>query len=100
VSQIQGPGSSGPGGGDVPGFQTGGVGDFGAGSLAMLHGKEAIVPLEPSAMSAGGVSAVTLNVGGITINGSGLDPDAIAESLAATLERQTLPRLNEAVRGA
>lgn len=43
-----------PGPGDVPSFASGGIGDFGSGSLAVLHGREAIIPLDRMGEGLGG----------------------------------------------
>ena len=50
----------------LQGFATGGVGDFGSGTPVMLHGKEAIVPLNttPTGRSAGVVQNIVIHVNG------------------------------------
>jgi DNA-binding phage protein len=57
-----------PSGAEIPGFATGTGGrfvDFGAGTLAMLHGREAIVPESAVAKATGGAGALG---GSVTIN--------------------------------
>jgi len=72
----------------VPGFKEGGVGDFGSGTLAMLHGREAIVPLDKAGSGAGGIGGVT-NVYHITITQPFATPTQIARALDdATMKRQ------------
>ncbi|MGV3516159.1 hypothetical protein [Luteitalea sp.] len=66
------PNPAGPNGGDytVPGFSNGGVGNFGRGTLAMLHGREAVIPLDrlPSLMGrTGGSQTILVQLGRQTI---------------------------------
>jgi hypothetical protein len=73
----------------VPGFAGGGYGDFGAGTLAMLHGREAVVPLDrPSQVGAalGGHTTIA-----VTINNPEIDSmvglDRFTRRLELSLER-------------
>ena len=43
-------------------FAEGGIGDFGSGTPAMLHGKEAIIPLSKLSSVMGGTGDVTVNI--------------------------------------
>jgi len=81
---------------DTPGFATGGWGNFGTGTLAMLHGYEAIVPTASSGRAKGGAGKTVISTN-VQVNA---DPFQTAESrrdmerrLWRTFERRTSRRL-------
>jgi hypothetical protein len=70
----------------VPGFKEGGVGDFGRGTLAMLHGREAIVPLD----RAGGNG-----LGNTTIQIYITQPLGTPSAIAAAVDAALMKRLRD-----
>lgn len=52
----------------LPSYADGGVGDFGTGTLAMLHGKEAIVPLGSTLTNGGSTVVISIAEGAIVQN--------------------------------
>lgn len=64
-----------PQGPRIPGFKEGGIGEFGEGTMAVLHGREAIIPLDNPQASGFGATSVTNN---FYVNGTGADVARIA----------------------
>lgn len=71
-----------PGGDEIPAFQHGGVIDAGPGSLAILHGREAIIPLDRPGQPIG---QTTVNV----YPSPGMDERLLAEHVVRIQRRNT-----------
>lgn len=78
-----------PGGPRIPGFATGGVGDFKQGTLAMLHGKEAIVPLGKGA----GAGKIVIEQGAFQFNYPIMNDPRALDQLGQVVDRALSERL-------
>lgn len=79
-------------GGGVPSFASGGVGDFGAGTLAMLHGREAIVPLSSGSSSGAGMGVTNVTV---HVNVSGVMDTRTQKELARVVTDEMTKTLRQ-----
>lgn len=89
IMQRQKNGATGPApppqGPRIPGFRDGGVGDFGDGTLTMLHGKEAIVPLKDGIGGLGGTINNYIYVNDTLANAA----RSVSAEIMRTLKSQT-----------
>lgn len=70
----------------LPSYAEGGVGDFGGGTLAVLHGLEAVVPLGSSGRGSGiGGTSVTVSPGAIVLNFPVMNDPTAKEALAGLI---------------
>lgn len=76
------------GGGRYAEFQGGGYGDFGSGTPAMLHGREAIIPMDRLSELSGGGQGVSVSMP-VTINVDGsVSPEETVNSIVRALQMQ------------
>ena len=89
-----------PDGAEIPGFATGGIINAGAGAVAVLHGREAIIPLDrPSAIGAQLVRTISRAVPAAASAGGSDMRFAVLESALADLARTVTAMPGTIVRG-